>query len=225
MKKIAVIGALEAEIKHLAEEFRTEETDLLGSFGKACVANAGAAQVLIVCCGVGKVNAAMTVSAVIERFSPDCVVNIGAAGALAESLRPLDVVVSSEAVYHDYRDSGAGFLMAGPPFAEVFKADEGLVRMITGGGNPNIITGRIATGDAFIEDKEEAREIRRCTGALCVDMESAAVGHVCHACGVPFVCVRSVSDSADENAKISFGQLVEKAAEQAAEVIRNIFSE
>ena len=141
-------------------------------------------------CGIGKVNAAIGTLTLIDCFHPEMVINTGVAGGAGASI--LDVVVADGIAYHDVwcgPGTKAG-QAAGCP--EVFTCPlpsdffEGL----------DVKRGLIASGDIFVSRAEEVSHIKSIfPDAVAVDMESAAIAHVCYLKNVPFVCIRVISDT------------------------------
>lgn len=147
---------------------------------------------VVVCrCGIGKVNAAVGTLTLIERFHPDLVINTGVAGGTGRA-RVLDVVVADRIAYHDVwcgPDTIPG-QAAGCPRHFVCLIPDALFE-----GLP-VLRGLVASGDIFISKPAEVKHILGLyPDALAVDMESAAIAHVCHLKHVPFLCIRVVSDT------------------------------
>ena len=155
----------------------------------------GRHQVVACKCGIGKVNAAIGALTLIENFRPDMVVNTGVAGgtgATDDPARVLDVVLATEIAYHDAwcgpgttRGQVPGFpeRFACPLAEEVRKALDAK-------------EGLLVSGDIFVDEVEDLRRILALyPEAKAVDMESAAIAQTCHTKGVPFVCLRVVSDT------------------------------
>ena len=154
--------------------------------------------------GVGKVNAAAATTRMIMESRPDCIISTGCAGGLAPNLNVMDVVVSSQTCYHDV-DCGEGFApgqLMGMP--ERFDASASLYAKAMGLSAPagsKIVGGLICTGDAFCTRKEQTDAIlERFPDAAAVDMESAAIAHVCSLYDIPFISFRIISDSANGDA-------------------------
>lgn len=151
-------------------------------------------------CGIGKVNAAMGAASMINRFKPDLVINTGVAGGTGGGAGVLDVVVADRIAYHD--------VWCGPGTSEGQAAEcpaffEAPVELVELCGN-GVIKGLVCSGDRFISTAEEVRRIRGIhPDAVAVDMESAAIAHVCHLRQVPFLCIRVVSDTPGEADNIS----------------------
>lgn len=148
-------------------------------------------------CGIGKVNAAIGASALIDYVHPDVVVSTGVAGGIDTEVGVMDVVASSGIVYHDVwcgEGNAYGQVQGLPP---VFKGDERLCRTASSlQTSTPVHVGLICSGDKFITDRSELDDIKaNFPDGLAVDMESGAIAQVCHLCGVPFMSFRIISDT------------------------------
>jgi len=157
-------------------------------------------RIVMMQCGIGKVNASSGVTDMILHFHPDRIISTGVAGGIDTSLNVMDVVVSEENCYHDvYCGEGLapGQVQGLPPS---FKSDESLVHTAMSLQSPaHILKGLICTGERFITNRAEVDSIKsRFPSGLAVDMESAAIAHVCYLYGVPFVSFRIISDTPRE---------------------------
>jgi len=216
--KYGIIGALDEEVRLLTAEMAVTKTvEACGCTYYDGVLDGKA--VTVVCCSVGKVNAAVCTTILIREFGCEAVVNVGIAGAMGKGLRPLDVVLSREAVVHDLDPSAVKYY----PFTRSFSGDERLLAAADAacGGITHRI-GRIATGDQFIAGGEPAARIREAYAPDAVEMEGAAVAQVCHMNGVPFLIIRSMSDSADEDANEVYDDFIDRAAAQSAQIVRGM---
>lgn len=181
----------------------------------------GGVDVTAVFSGVCKVNAAIAAQLLIERFGAELVLNAGTASGMAPSLELLDTVISTEVVYHDVSPF---ILTQFHPWMETefFRADEKLLAAShraaeTLGPARRVVWGRMATGEAFI-DSEGRADVNRRYSPLCVDMESAGVAHVCYAFDVPFLSIRSLSDTADHRGVENFEANSRAASEASRDV-------
>ncbi len=183
--------------------------------------------------GVGKVNAAALTHELL-RQGAERVIFTGVAGALALGLGPGDVVVGSSAVQHDVDVTALGYAPGEVPgTGQVFDSDPTLVRLAEraareavaaerragGERSPLVVIGRIASGDVFVASAERAAAIREGLDGACAEMEGAACAQVCARWSVPFVIVRSISDSADHSSQTDFRQFTALAAERAERIV------
>jgi len=176
--------------------------------------------------GVGKVNAARTAQILIDKFNVSHIINTGSAGALDEKLKIGDVVISEGLVQYDFDVTAfgreKGFISG---VGKIFEADNDLVSLVENivlKKNIRYYKGIIATGDRFLSSKEVKADIGKEFGALCGEMEGAAVAHVCKLCAIPFVVIRSVSDELNGEAKIEFDKFLDVASKRCAEIIYSI---
>jgi adenosylhomocysteine nucleosidase len=78
---------------------------------------------------------------------------------------------------------------------------------------PTLYFGDIASGDQFINSDEKREEIMGLLpDVLCVEMEGAAVAQVCLEFGTPFTVIRTISDTANHNARVDFGKFIVEVA-------------
>ncbi len=186
--------------------------------------------VVVVCCGVGKVNAALCAQVLICDFGVDAIVNTGSAGGLAEGLNVLDMVVCTDAVQHDFDTTPFGYAAGQIPGTEspFFKADQAMrdkalaafSRVSPRFETPSrMIPGRIATGDAFISNPAARDRIVSLFSPACVEMEGGAVAQACVANGTPFVIIRSISDLAGHEADMSYADFSRQASHRSAAVV------
>ena len=142
-------------------------------------------------------------------FAVDSVINVGVAGAIDRTLKVGDIVISSDAIQHDFDTSALG---DEPGYisrmdTSIFAADINLIDAATDaveelGLVPNI--GRIASGDQFIADLDSKHRIQTLFNPLCCEMEGAAIAQVCYFNHIPFLIVRAISDKADDSASMDY---------------------
>lgn len=162
------------------------------------VGTLGTNTLILLQCGIGKVNAAVGTTTLIHRYSPDCIISTGCAGGVEEGLQVMDVVVSTQTAYHDVIIPGEepGQIQGMPAR---FRSEEQLTEVASG---EHIFPGLIVSGDQFITDRQQLDAIKALfPDALAVDMESAAIAQTCHLLQTPFVSFRILSDTpgADEH--------------------------
>ena len=178
--------------------------------------------------GVCKVNAAIAAQILIDHYHVSLIINAGTCGAMDTSLDLFDTVISTESVYHDV---AANILTGFHPWMEsaFFPSDHRLLSLThiaaerTQTGH-RIIFGRSVTGEAFITD-EGRDEINAQFHPLSVDMESAAVAHVCHVNRLPFLSIRTVTDTPARRGSGEFERNCEKASAIAKDITLNLIDE
>ncbi len=216
---IGIIAAMDVEMEALVNLLTDYDTCLIAGleYHKGVL---NETEVVICKCGVGKVNAAMHTQALIDRFSPSTIIQTGLAGSLQEQVKQLDLVIGSELVYHDMQEF---VIKSFDPLEEVYYADKSLLeKTVEIAGTESVHVGRIATGDLFVASKDTKEEILERTGALCAEMEGCAVAHTAYLNNVPFVVIRSISDTADDTASLDFDKFQNIAAECLVDIIVNL---
>ncbi|MHC1722836.1 MAG: 5'-methylthioadenosine/S-adenosylhomocysteine nucleosidase [Aminipila sp.] len=202
-KQIGIICPCEEEFNPYTVDFK-EETKLTKAgltFLEGTLADTDA---VFVVSGVCKVNAALAAQMLIDMYDVSIIINSGTAGGMAQHVGLLDTVVSTEVCYHDVNIVN---LVALYPFMDAnnpyFRADERLLecaKLVAAQNDfsQQIHFGRMATGEKFIVDKER-KEINEGFAPLCADMETAAIAHVCYVNKVPFIAVRSITDTEEHS--------------------------
>ena len=218
MKKVGILCASDTELApfwEVMETGRVTERALL----KFYEGTMGNVQVAAVYSGVCKVNAAIAAELLIERFAVDALINAGTAGGMDPGVKLFDTVIAERSVYHDVAED---ILTEFHPWMPTvyFPSDEGLLsaarKYAETAENP-ILFGTIATGEVFVENEDRER-ICKSYNPLAVDMETAAAAHVCCANHVPFLAVRSVTDTGEDSGAEAFERNCERASRLAAEV-------
>lgn len=221
----AVMGAMREEVARLETALEGASEERQGPF-RWLRGRLEGAEVLLAECGIGKVNAAALTQALLAAGARRLVFT-GVAGAVDPALRVGDVVVSRDAVQHDVDVTGLGYALGEVPgTGTAWDADPALVAAARAAAaelpGVKVLVGRVASGDTFVADAATTERLRRDFDAACTEMEGAAVAQVCHRWGVPCVIVRSVSDSADHDAEVSFRAFTEVAAANADRVVRGL---
>ena len=185
---------------------------------------------------IGKVAAATTATALIERLEVRRILFTGVAGGLAEGVRVGDMVVAREFLQHDL-DASPIFPRYEVPLygCSRFASDAALSDSLSLAAQdalndrdellgrdalasfkldtPRLHHGLIVSGDRFVSSAAESRTLREeLPEALAVEMEGAAVAQVCHDYGVPFAALRTISDRADDKAHVDFLRFIEEVA-------------
>ncbi len=212
-----ILGALDEEVALIASQMHiTRTTHMLGTTFH--VGTVHGKHVVVACCGIGKVNAAVCATTLLQHFQTDCVINVGIAGAMAHGLRVLDVVVASEVCFHD-QDA---VMQQYYPKCTFFPADAALIALCQRACltlSQPITLGRIASGDVFVSDSATKTRILTKYTPACVEMEGAAIGHVAFMHDKPYLVIRTMSDTADDAAQQTYDDFMHRAAEQSARIV------
>lgn len=236
-QSIGIISAMDIELEMIKENMAVDQIDTIaqrifykGTFKKMPCVCAKA--------GIGKVNAALTVEILIMKYNVDAVIFTGVAGGINPELAIGDIVISQSVVHHDYAHLGPekltpydtlgyeadSFLLAialrAAEDAEFDEVPEGICKET--GHMPQVVKGKIVTGDQFIASEEKRQWLEQTFNADCVEMEGAAVAQVCAINEIPFVIIRCLSDLANERADIDFEAFVQYAAKNSSLIVQGI---
>ncbi len=186
-------------------------------------------EIVVVVCGVGKVNAAMCSFAMIQNYSPDCVINSGVAGSVSPKVSIGDIVVATNAVEHDMNTTALGDKQGEVSFPEgtvmYFECDEKIGDTLYNSAKKLEDTraekGTVASGDIFISERKQRVKIGQTFNALACEMEGAAIAHICSRAGVPCGILRAISDDLNENEGMDFVKFCEMASKKTVAVIND----
>ena len=219
--KLGIIGAMAVEVAALKENMQ-EMTAVTKAGMTFYEGKLEGLPVVVVQCGVGKINAAMCTQILIDCFAVTHVVNTGIAGSLDAELDICDLVISKDAIHHDFDLHFWGRPIGQVPGMDVtaFPADEGLMAVAMAAAEQihpgHVKTGRVASGDQFICSKEQKEQIIQNTQGICAEMEGASIAHTAYRNGVPFVIIRAISDKADGSAEMDYPTFEALAAQRCA---------
>lgn len=227
MTKLGIIGAMAVEIETLKEKMSdlTVTTRTGMEFYEGTLEGLS---VVVVQCGIGKVNAAICAQVLCDCFSVTHLVNTGIAGSLSAQLDIGDLVVSRDAMYHDMDCIHFGYEVGRVPGMDVvsFPADKTLMDLAFTAAeavNPgHTKIGRVASGDQFVAEKALKKQIIARTQGLCTEMEGAAIAQTAYRNALPFVILRAISDKADDSAEMDYPTFERIAAHRCAEVTRSL---
>ena len=223
MAKLGIIGAMQVEVEILLGAMENKKSqEKAGSTFYEGVLNG--LDVVVVQCGVGKVNAAICTQILCDLYQVTHLVNTGIAGSLCADLDIGDLVVSRDAMYHDVDAVHFGYPMGKVPGMDTteFPADETMMNLAFAAAeavNPgHTKIGRVASGDQFVAEKALKERIISVTQGLCTEMEGAAIAQAAYRNAVPFVILRAISDKADDSAEMDYPTFERIAAHRCAEV-------
>ena len=228
--RIGIIGAMDVEVEHLKAELADACVERVAGT-EFCSGRLGEKDVVVVKCGVGKVNAGICAQVLADHFGCTHLVNTGVAGSLdAARLDIGDLVVSTDCVQHDFEVEELGYepgLVPGRERVE-FVADEALRNAALAAAAevvPEVraLPGRVASGDQFVCREQTRRRIVETFGALCCEMEGAAIAQAAEANGMPFVVVRAISDKpGTEGQAMDYATFERASAERCAKIVEHM---
>jgi adenosylhomocysteine nucleosidase len=222
-----------------------EVTFLRGALEKTETKNAGGFDfysgtlqgkpVVILRCGIGKVNAAVGCALLINAYRPSIVINTGSAGGIDPDLQFGDAIISDGLVYHDVDVTAFGYApgqLPGQP--QILPVPEDLIRRAEQAvdelkaekilpGTFNHRRGLIGSGDVFMHDPERIAAVRGVFPRMkAVEMEGAAIAHCCRLFSVPALIIRALSDIAGTESPAAFNEFLPIASKHSAEIVRRI---
>lgn len=225
MNKTGIIGAMEIEVATLKSLMKIEKTVQKADM-TFCEGTLEGKPVVIVQCGIGKVNAGICVQILADLFDVTEVINTGVAGSLNDKLDIGDILVSTDAVQHDFDVTPLGYKPGQIPGMNTwsFQADAQMADLAVKSCqkvNPDIhvIRGRVASGDQFISRSEVKDKLIHEFQGDCAEMEGASIAQACYLNHLPFLVVRAISDKADNSAHMDYPSFEKKAAEHCAKLV------
>ncbi|CAN1531851.1 Pfs Nucleoside phosphorylase [Burkholderiaceae bacterium] len=235
MKPVAIIGAMQQELAGLKQALQGSHTIQIGT-RQVTTGTWHGHPVVLALSHIGKVAAATTATALIERFDVTEIIFTGVAGGLMPGVLVGDVVVATEFMQHDMDASPLFPPMEVPLYGRAhFPTDLRLTQSLKSAAqdilknpgqwldidvlhelrvqSPQVHAGLVVSGDRFVSTSAESQALQqRLPKALAVEMEGAAVAQVCFDYGVPFAAVRTISDRADDSATHDFSRFIEEVA-------------
>ena len=223
MNKIGIIGAMELEVAELKS--KTDVKNVVEKAGmKFHEGILNGKDVVIVQCGIGKVNAGMCVQILADLFNVDAVINTGVAGSLRAEINIGDIVVSTDACEHDMDVTALGYEPGIIPQMEADRTLAQQAKAVCAEVNPEIdvYEGRVVSGDRFVSDGDTKDRLITLFNASCTEMEGAAIAHAAFLNKIPYVVLRAISDKADGSAHMDYPEFERAAAAHCAKLVENL---
>lgn len=225
MKKIGIIAAMEEEtnaikkiMKNIKENKIYELTFIEGTINKK--------ECILVESGVGKVNSSRTTQIMIDKYDIKYIINVGSAGSATDELKIGDIVIGKKIVQHDFDITAFGHKKGYiSNVGENILSDEQLIKKFAEAikeikdKDIKIKIGTIATGDIFCTETKMKNKIKEKFEADAIEMEAASIAQVCYLDKIPFIILRSISDTPNGNNEITFEQYLELASKRCAEIL------
>ena len=177
--KILLLSAMEVEIKAIPDELRARGYIC----GEDFMWRKGNTEVFIARTGIGKINATFTTKSLLDTVSFDYIIHSGLAGS-NKNIPVGSIVIANKLYQHDIDLTAFGnkpgecedtYYCIDIPITASTDKIANLIK-----DDFNVLYGSIASGDQFISDKEKSDYITKWFDPMAVDMESYAVGFVCH---------------------------------------------
>lgn len=183
-------------------------------------------EIVLVESGIGKVNSARTTQILIDNMKVDYIFNIGVAGAIDPGVSVCDVVIGEKLVQHDFDVTPFNYEKGQiPNVGKFIESDEYLVKIAKEiKTDSNVHTGVIASGDIFVNDPKMSNKINTKFNALCCEMEGASIAQVCYLSHIPFLVIRSISDSVNGTNELTYDDFLLLSSKMVAKFMKELLS-
>lgn len=226
MKKYGIIAAMKEEMEEIKKIMRNIEEKQIYEL-KFITGKIKNADIILVECGVGKVNAARVTQILIDSFPDlDMIINVGSSASANDELDIGDIVIGEKLVQHDFDITAFGHKKGyisnvGDNIESNTDLIEKMKQVILNITELNCIAkiGTIVSGDIFCTDINLKDNLRIEFNADAIDMESASIAQVCYLDKKPFVIIRSISDKPNGNNEITFNEFLELASRRCAMIL------
>lgn len=225
---LGIIGAMDVEVDSLKSVMSDTEINKTAGmdFYKGKINDK---EVVVVKCGIGKVNAAMCTQVLADIYHVDAVINTGVAGSLNNDIDICDIVVSTCAQQHDMDVTPLGYDKGIIPDMDtsIFYADSNLITLAkdsvkSAGLEVKVFEGKVVSGDQFIGTAKAKATLKELFLGDCAEMEGASIAHVASLNKIPFLIIRAISDKADGGAEMDYPTFEKKAAENSIKLLKEI---
>lgn len=228
MNKIGIIGAMDEEVHIIKDQMQDVSIKKKASM-EFYEGRLQGKEVVVVRCGIGKVNAAVCTQILADLYEVDAVINTGVAGSLRNEIDIADIVLSTDTLQHDVDATGFGYGLGVIPRMEssIFEADQkllGLAKEVCAEVIPEagVHTGRIVSGDQFISDTDKKTWLVDNFSGYCTEMEGAAIAQTAYLNQIPFLIIRAISDKADHSAEMSYAEFEELAISHTVKLVNGL---
>ncbi len=230
MNKIGIIGAMDEEVSIIKGQMQEVTIRTIASMD-FCEGLLKGKKVVVVRCGIGKVNAAVCTQILADLYQVDAVINTGVAGSLRNEIDIADIVLSTDTQQHDVDATGFGYGLGVIPRMEssIFLADQQLITLakeVCAEVIPNVgvHTGRIVSGDQFISDSGKKDWLVENFQGYCTEMEGAAIAQTAFLNQIPFLIIRAISDKADHSAEMAYSEFEEMAIKNTVKLLNGLIT-
>ena len=181
-------------------------------------------EIVLVESGIGKVNSARTTQILIDNMKVDYIFNIGVAGAIDPGVSVCDVVIGEKLVQHDFDVTPFNYEKGQiPNVGKFIESNEYLVKLAKDiKTDSNVHTGVIASGDIFVNDPKMSNKINTKFNALCCEMEGASIAQVCYLSHIPFLVIRSISDSVNGTNELTYDDFLLLSSKMVAKFMNEL---
>lgn len=221
--RIGIIGAMEEEVELLKSKMAVSEANVIAGC-EFFLGKLEGVEVILSKSGIGKVNAAVCTTLMNQLYFPDYIINTGSAGGFQQDLSVGDIVISTEVRYNDVDATVFGYEFGQVPLMPaLYLPDQRLMKLAEECAMEvgiHSVKGLIISGDSFMSDHDRVEEVRnKFRDPYCSEMEAGAIAQVCHQFQCPFVIIRSLSDIAGKDARLSYEEFLETASVHSARLV------
>ncbi len=221
---LGIIGAMDVEVNLLKSKTENKKTISVAGI-EFVIGTIENKTVCIARCSPGKVNAALCTQAMIDNFDVEKIINIGVACSLSEGVVIKSAVVATALCQYDFDTSATdgvkGLVIDGKVTIDADEKLSSALEQAAKASGAAVHRGIVATGDTFIASLAMKQSIADEFGAICGEMEGAAIAQVCYINKIPFAVLRTISDGGDESAQVDYPAFKEIAAKQSCEIMMN----
>ncbi len=226
--RIAILGAMPEEIEPILEKIEDiQKINYANNYYYK--ANYEGVELVIAYSKIGCVFSTLTATILIEHFKCDILLFSGVAGAINDKFKVGDLLIATKLCKHDLDLTPFGHPHGFVPEGKIFIYSNNdlinLAKEIAKKKNIDLKEGVIATGDQFVASNSIKDKIKNIFKADAIEMEGYPVALVCDTFNVPFLILRAISDSANNEANIDFDEFLEKSAKISANFILEMVKE
>jgi 5''-methylthioadenosine/S-adenosylhomocysteine nucleosidase len=230
MKKIGIIGAMDEEVAILKSRLQDPVVKTIASM-EFCEGKLQGKDVVVVRCGIGKVNAAVCTQVLADLYQVEAVINTGVAGSLRNEIDIADIVLSTDTIQHDMDATAFGYGYGMIPRMEnsIFEADQNMLELTKSVcaevlPEVGVHIGRVVSGDQFVSDNGKKEWLVEKFEGYCTEMEGAAIAHTAYLNQIPFLIIRAISDKADNSAHMSYNDFEHIAIENGVKLLEGLLA-
>ncbi|AAO26924.1 5'-methylthioadenosine/S-adenosylhomocysteine nucleosidase [Buchnera aphidicola str. Bp (Baizongia pistaciae)] len=224
--RIGIIAALQQEVQILFNKLKNYKINKISNI-TFYIGNIHNIHVVLAKSGVGKVFSGITCALLLQKYKVKFIINIGSAGSLNKNLKPGSIIIPTNVCYHDVNLTAFGYSIGQiKNCPKTFLSNTLMLKLTEKYLFENKIKYQkklMISGDIFIDTCEKKSLLKkRFPKAIAVDMEAAAIAHVCYQFNIPILIIKSISDSSDINAADNFKYFINLASKNSSLVTINV---
>ncbi len=220
--KILIITAMKEELLPIIKDFKVADYKI-SFYNEVYINEENRNKLYFSYTGIGKVNASMSTTILINEIKPDLVINLGTAGGIDVKVDILDLVIADKLAYHDVDVTAFGYQKGQVPQNDTYletDINKYFIEEVEKQGI-NVHVGTIVSGDQFINDRNTKIKITsNFDNVYAVEMESTAIVDVCNKLDVKSLVIRGISDLAHGNSTMEFDKYLEQVVKKFRVIIK-----